>query len=87
MCKCKLSGEELSTMICVEDFNGFLEPGHFPISYWADYDKTKNVVHFGGDWNDVPDMKSKTLPSHEEIIQHVVSYNVKNNKPITFLNL
>jgi hypothetical protein len=56
----------MSTSICVEDFNGYSEPGHFPISYWADWDPDKQMLYFGGDWAHVLPMPSATLPTAEQ---------------------
>lgn len=55
--------------ICVFDFCGYSEPGHFPISMWADWDGEKTV--FGGDWQDIPDMLGTKEPSEEEVLAWV----------------
>ena len=78
MCKCIISSKKLFTMLCVIDFTGFIEPGHFTTSYWADYDKVKHVVHFGGDWSDIKHMKTSRLPSSSEVAQYVTDYRKKH---------
>lgn len=53
--------------ICIEDFCGYISPGHFPYSYAADYCPQDHVVRFTGDWSDVPDMPSETVPDESAV--------------------
>ena len=53
--------------ICIVDFNGYIHPGHFPTSFWADWWVADKVVTFGGDWCDVPDMPSEMEPTEAEV--------------------
>ena len=55
--------------ICIVDFCGYIHPGHFPYSVWADYYPEHHVMTFGGEWQDVPDMPCKREPSehHAEL--------------------
>lgn len=65
--------------VCVFDFNGYSEPGHYPIAQWADYipgvragdEATDSRVVFGGDWSDVPDWIVDHEPTEEEVLAHV----------------
>ncbi len=53
--------------ICVEDFCGYSSPGHFPVSFWADYYPTLGFTRFGGEsWN-IPDMPCTSEPTEEAI--------------------
>ena len=54
---------------CIIDFCGSTNPGHFTVSFWADWDGERVV--FGGDWSDVPSMQTATEPTREEVVAHV----------------
>lgn len=49
--------------ICIEDFCGYAEPGHFFTQFWADYFPQERVTRFGGDWREVPDLPSQRKPT------------------------
>jgi hypothetical protein len=51
--------------VCIVDFNGYSQPGHFPVSFWADWDGSKVV--FGGDWQEIPDMPTDKEPTEDEV--------------------
>lgn len=53
--------------VCVKDFCGYTHPGHFPVSFWADYYPEYGITRFGGDWRELPDMPSKRQPSDAKI--------------------
>lgn len=53
--------------VCVEDFCGYSQPGHFPTQFWADYFPQLGFTRFGGDHWNVPDMPCTCEPSEEEI--------------------
>ena len=55
--------------VCVFDFCGYSEPGHFPVSMWADWDGEKTM--FGGEWQGIPEMTGRAEPSEEEVVQWV----------------
>lgn len=52
--------------VCIEDFCGTACRG-IPCSFWADYLPWLQVVRFGGDWADVPDMPSEEEPTSEVV--------------------
>lgn len=56
--------------ICVFDFCGYLEPGHFPISMWADWDGEE--VTFGGEWVNIPPLKTRKKPTEQQILDHTI---------------
>jgi hypothetical protein len=56
--------------VCVFDFCGFIHPGHFPWSAWADYWVESKVCTFGGDWADVPDWYVDSEPSEAAAEAH-----------------
>ena len=58
--------------VCVFDFCGYEEPGHCPVSMWADWDGEKTV--FGGDWREVPDMQGEKEPTEEDVLKWVKKY-------------
>lgn len=49
--------------LCIEDFSGYIEPGHFFTQYWADYNPVTGLLSFGGDWSDVPDLLVSSKPT------------------------
>jgi len=49
--------------VCIEDFCGYAEPGHFFTQFWADYYPSEKVVRFGGDWREIPNLKATRKPS------------------------
>ena len=55
--------------ICIVDFNGYTLLGHFPVSFWADWDGHK--VIFGGDWEGIPNMLIQIEPSEEMVYAYV----------------
>ena len=55
--------------VCVIDFCGYAKPGHFPVSYRADYEE--GLVKFGGDWADVPDWVVDHEPTEQEVFTHL----------------
>ena len=62
--------------ICIVDFCGYIYPGHFPYSVWADYYPDKKVMTFGGEWCEVPDMPCSTKPT-EEIAEKWAKLHIK----------
>jgi hypothetical protein len=54
----------------VVDFSGYTSPGHFPTSFWAEWNRDEKQVHFGGDWHDVPLMKAKRRPTQAQVYKH-----------------
>ena len=61
--------------ICVYDFCGSMKwPGgsRLPASFWADWDGEQVV--FGGDWSDVPPMRSLSEPTEEQCWEHARTY-------------
>ena len=58
--------------ICIVDFNGI--KGGFITAFWADYDTTKKIVFFGGEWSDIPPWKVTQEPSQNAIYAHVLQY-------------
>jgi hypothetical protein len=60
--------------ICIEDFNGYISPGHFPTSFAADWCPIDKVVRFTGDWSDVPDMPAEQAPSDTEVNKWAEDY-------------
>jgi hypothetical protein len=52
--------------ICIEDFCGYTQPGHFPISFAADYFPRLGFTRFTGAWWNVPDMESMREPTEVE---------------------
>ena len=54
---------QTNSPICVEDFSGHIEPGHFFTQYWADYDPLTHILSFGGDWNFMPDLFVSVKPT------------------------
>jgi hypothetical protein len=52
---------------CVTDFCGYSSPGHYPVSFWADYFPSLGFTRFGGDWWNAPDMESSSEPTEEEV--------------------
>ncbi len=59
-------------MICLEDFCG--QWGHFPATWWADYDLQRQTVFFGGEWADVPNWHIATQPTLAELYIYVGSH-------------
>jgi hypothetical protein len=53
--------------VCIEDFCGYTNPGHFPISFAADYFPRLGFTRFTGAWWNVPDMESDHEPTEDEI--------------------
>jgi hypothetical protein len=56
--------------IYIEDFNGYLEPGHLRVSFWADYHPATGHTVYGGDWCGVPDLITRSKPSLEQVHAH-----------------
>jgi hypothetical protein len=67
-----LSKKEKS--ICVFDFYGYAQPGHFLTSMWAFWHPSRGIVRFGGDWSHIPDMIAKTEPSESDIIKYAEKF-------------
>lgn len=65
MSKAKDLMRVLEKDICIVDFAGYSEPGHFPVSVFADWDGM--VVRFGGDWEGIPDMPSDEEPTEDQV--------------------
>jgi hypothetical protein len=55
----------MDDLICVYDFAG----NSRDCGFWADWSKSAKTVYFGGDWWDVPDMQSETIPSEKEVFE------------------
>lgn len=53
--------------ICLIDFCGYSEPGHFPTSYWADWNPATKLITFGGEWQEISPVMSETEPTDSEI--------------------
>lgn len=53
--------------VCVFDFCGYTKQGHFPVSFWADYNTETKQTVFGGDWSDVPPMMTDDEPTEEAV--------------------
>lgn len=53
----------MNDSICIEDFCGYTEPGHFPSQYWADYVPSTGILSFGGDWSFMPDLVLFVIPT------------------------
>jgi hypothetical protein len=53
--------------ICIEDFCGYTSPGHYPISFSADYFPAERLTHFTGDWGNIPPMPSNTAPTEKQV--------------------
>jgi hypothetical protein len=53
--------------VCVEDFSGYTNPGHFPTTFSADYFPRLGITRFSGEWQDVPDMPSDHEPTEKEV--------------------
>ena len=78
--------------ICIEDFCGYTTPSHFPVAFWCDWIAAEQVVRFGGDWGEVPDMPAPVLPTRQEINAWFASHgfdiklsegcNTRDNDPI-----
>lgn len=52
---------------CIVDFNGYTSPGSFLVAFWADWHPNTGYVEFGGDWEWVPAMPTKTEPTQEQV--------------------
>lgn len=63
-------------MICVYDFEGYTEIGHFPVSVWADWDPESGLLYFGGGWNISP-IYTNHEPTEAEVL-HL--YKIKLNQ-------
>ena len=63
--KSEISRDEPS--VCIEDFCGYTNPGHFPISFAADYFPRLGFTRFTGAWWNVPDMESGQEPTELDI--------------------
>lgn len=57
----------MSESTCLIDFCGYSEPGHYPISYWADWNPATKLVTFGGEWYEVAPVLSEIEPDDAEI--------------------
>lgn len=57
----------MSESIRLVDFCGYTSPGHFPITYWADWNPSTKLVTFGGEWVEVSPIISETEPTETEI--------------------
>jgi hypothetical protein len=53
--------------ICIEDFCGYSNPGHFPTTFSADWFPAESLTHFTGEWCDCPPMPSATQPTEEDV--------------------
>ena len=55
--------------ICIVDFCGYYEPGHFPLQFWAFWFPAEAIVKFGGDWgvDDLADMPASCEPAEDEV--------------------
>lgn len=54
---------------CIWDFNGYVSPGHFPVSFWADTYRRQDgsrVIVCGGDWSH-DDGTARILPYSPEL--------------------
>lgn len=63
--------------VCIEDFCGYTSPGHFPISFSADYYPRLGITRFLGAWWNVPDMPSTSEPTEEEVTAWVKQSGVE----------
>jgi hypothetical protein len=57
--------------VCIEDFCGYSEPGHFPVQYWADWYPQTGFCYFGGDWSDVYPHHFHKQPTAEQAAEYV----------------
>ena len=55
------------TSVCIEDFCGYSNPGHFPTSMSADYFPRLGFTRFTGEWWNVPDMPSDSEPTELDV--------------------
>jgi len=53
--------------ICVYDFAG----NNFQSGCWADYYVDLKETIFGGDWYNIPDMPSETIPDENSLVEWV----------------
>jgi hypothetical protein len=53
-------------MTCIVDFTGRFATCGLPTSFWADWDQKRELLVFGGDWAEVPDMPAKIEPTRDE---------------------
>ena len=67
--------------ICVYDFSGYTEQGHFPLDCWADYEPDQRTTIFGGDWHDIPPMPSGDIPDEDAVNNWVVEHTKEEYKP------
>ena len=56
---------EATKSVCIEDFNG--KCCGFPTAFWADYWPDDNMVCFGGEWCDIPDMPTDSEPTPRDV--------------------
>jgi len=62
-----LTKAEIDSAICIEDFCGYTSPGHFPITFSADWIPSRRKTYFTGDWESVPPMPSDEEPTEEQV--------------------
>lgn len=63
--------------VCIVDFCGYSYPGHWPTSFWADWDGSE--VIFGGDWDHIPNMPTDTEPTEQEVDAWVAKHKEVSN--------
>jgi len=57
--------------ICIIDWCG----GGKNSGYWSDYFPYENVVKFGGEWWDIPDLIIDHQPTEDECREHISKYS------------
>lgn len=74
--------EDDADSVCITDFCGRHRPSGLPTSFWADWDRKTGLVTFGGEWSDVPPMKSAKEPTKATVYRHAWKHGSDLGKPI-----